>query len=92
LIILLVMPCLVVAARTRIYGPFRVGGAALTGIAACTWFTERAFGWSNPVGPVVENMASHAFWLLAGMIVLTIVAMVAESGMNSIRKRRRACP
>jgi HupE / UreJ protein len=102
LIILLVMPCLVVMARTRVYEPFRIAGAGLTGIAAGAWFLERAFLWSNPVGPVVERMASHALWLLAGMVVLTIGATVAERAMNSIprflvsraswRANRGSCP
>ena len=44
LVILVVMPCLVRLARTRVYTPFRIIAAVLTGIAATTWFTERAFG------------------------------------------------
>ena len=75
-------------ARSRVYGPFRVAGAALTGIAAAAWFAERALGWANPVAPVVESVASHALWLLAGLVVLTAVATVAESEMN----RRRQSP
>jgi hypothetical protein len=87
LIILLVMPCLVVMARTRIYEPFRVAGAALTGIAAAAWLAERAFGWTNPISTPIETVASHALWLLAAMVVLTIVATVAEKGMSPIPGR-----
>jgi hypothetical protein len=82
LIILLVMPCLVVLTRTRIYGPFRIAGGVLTGIAAAAWFAERAFGWSTPIDSFVESIASHALWLFAGLIVLAIVAMVAGRGMS----------
>jgi hypothetical protein len=78
------MPCLVVLARTRIHGPFRIAGAVLTGIAAAAWFTERAFGWSNPVDPLVEGVASHPLWLFAGLVVLTIIA---GSGMNPASQR-----
>ena len=88
LVILAAMPGLVLLARSRVYGPFRIAGAALTGIAAAAWFAERAFGWANPVAPLVESVASHALWLLAGLFVLTLAATVAESEMD----RRRPSP
>jgi hypothetical protein len=72
----------VLLARSRVYGPFRIGGAALTGIAAAAWFAERGFGWDNPIGPVVEGVASHALWLLAGLVVLSIASTVAASEKN----------
>ena len=71
LVILAAMPWLVLLAPSRVYGPFRIAGAALTGIAAAAWFAERAFGWVNPIAPFVECVASHALWLLAGLVVLT---------------------
>ena len=82
LVILAAMPWLVLLARSRVYGPFRIAGAALTGIAAAAWFAERAFGWDNPIAPLVEGVASHALWLLAGLVVLTVAATVAASEMN----------
>ncbi|MGO9468977.1 MAG: HupE/UreJ family protein [Isosphaeraceae bacterium] len=85
LVILAAMPGLVLLARSRVYGPFRIAGAALTGIAAAAWFAERAFGWANPVAPLVEGVASHALWLLFGLVVLTGAATVAENAMNSRR-------
>jgi hypothetical protein len=80
-VILAAMPCLVLLARSRVYEPFRVAGAALTGIAAAAWFVERGFGWANPVAPLVEGAASHALWLLAGLVILTGAVTVAESEM-----------
>ncbi len=91
LIILLVMPFLVVLARSRAYGPFRVAGAALTGIAAVVWFAERAFGWSNPATPLVESMASHALWLLAGLVVLA-VSTTSILAQNEAQGRELAEP
>lgn len=79
LVILAAMPWLVLLARSRVYGPFRVAGATLTGIAAAAWFAERALGWANPVAPVVEGVASHALWLLAGLVALALIVVVAES-------------
>jgi HupE / UreJ protein len=81
LVVVTAMPALVLLARSRVYRPFRVTGAALTGIAAAAWFAERAFGWANPVSPLVEGIASHALWLLAGLVVLTAAATIAESEM-----------
>jgi hypothetical protein len=78
-VILAAMPWLVLLARSRVYRPFRITGAALTGIAAAAWFVERAFGWTNPIVPLVETVASHANWLLAGLVVLTVAVSLAES-------------
>jgi HupE / UreJ protein len=77
LVILAAMPWLVLLARSRVYGPFRIAGAALTAVAAAAWFAERAFGWVNPIVPFVESVASHGLWLLAGLVVLTVGATVA---------------
>jgi hypothetical protein len=82
LVILMTMPSLVLLARTRLCEPLRIAGAALTGIAAAAWFVERAFGWQNPINPLVETVASHALWLLAGLVVLAIAAPVAENAMK----------
>jgi HupE / UreJ protein len=79
LVIVAVMPGLLVLARSRVYGPFRVAGATLAGIAACSWLAERAFGMFNPVGSLVEGAASYGPWLLTGLVVLTFVVTVAEN-------------
>jgi hypothetical protein len=72
------VPWLVLLARSRAYGPFRVGGAAVTGLAAA-WLAERALGWVNPIAPLVDAVASHAIWLLVGLVALTVVASSHES-------------
>ena len=87
LVILAAMPGLVLLARSRVYGPVRIAGAALTGIAATAWLLERALGWVNPIVPLVEVIASHALWLLAGLVVLTIAVTVAENEMNRVERR-----
>ncbi len=82
LVILAILPGIVLLARSRVYGPFRVAGAALTGIAAASWFAERALGWANPVAPLVEGVASHALWLLAGLMLLAGAATLAEGELT----------
>ena len=78
LVILSGMPWLVLLARSRAYGPFRVAGAAVTGLAAAAWLAERALGCVCPVGPLVDAVASHAIWLLAGLAALAVVASSHE--------------
>ena len=90
-VILAAMPWLVLLARSRAYGPVRVAGATLTGIAAAAWFAERAIGWSNPIAPLVESAASHALWLLAGLVALTVAATVADDEINA-RKQGQKIP
>ena len=92
LVILAAMPWLVLLARSRVYGPFRITGAALTGIAAAAWLAERTFGWANPIVPLVESVASHALWLLAGLVVLTFVAIVAENRLTARRRPAGSTP
>ena len=91
LIILAAMPWLVLLARSRVYGPFRIAGATLTGIAAAGWLAERSFGWSNLIVPIVEGVASHALWLLAALVVLSVTTMTRPTGFPGI-PRVRACP
>jgi HupE / UreJ protein len=86
LVILAAMPWLVLLARTRVYGPFRITGAAFTGIAAAAWLAERTFGWANPIVPIVESAASHVLWLLAGLVVLTLAATVLETRLTERRR------
>lgn len=86
LIILAAMPWLVLLARSRVYGPFRVVGAVVTGIAAAAWFGERAFGLTNLVTPLVEGAASRAPWLLVGLVALSCVASISmRSGLGRQR-------
>ena len=87
LVILAAMPWLVLLARSRVYGPFRIAGASLIGIAAAAWFAERALGLANPVAPVVEGVAFHVFWLLAGLSLLT--GAVTLAGVEASRTRDR---
>ncbi len=82
LVILAVMPCLVLLAQSRVYRPFRVIGALLTIIAAAGWFGERAIGLTSPIGPVVESIASHAIWLLAGLVAMTAIVSITANRIS----------
>ncbi len=82
-IIVVTMPWLVLLAQTFVYRPFRVIGASLTGVAAIAWFAERALGWRNFVGPVVERLAAHAPWLLAALAVVSSIVVIATKSRQA---------
>ncbi len=63
------MPSLVLMSRTRAYPFLRIGGALFAGIASAGWIAERLIGVHNPVGVVVDLVASHAVWI-AGVLCL----------------------
>ena len=89
MVIMAAMPWLLLLARSRVYEPLRITGAMLTGIAAGAWLAERAFGWVNPIVPLVETVASHALSLLAGLVVLSVAVTVADYDRNSRRLSRQ---
>jgi hypothetical protein len=91
LVILAVMPCLLLLARSRVYGPFRIAGASLTGVAAVAWFAERAFGWHSPIVPLVESLAAHPLSLLTGLVVLSVAVTVAENERDPGRQSQKIC-
>ncbi|MGC4043325.1 MAG: HupE/UreJ family protein [Armatimonas sp.] len=74
LVVAVTVPWLLLLSRTRFYSPFRVGGAAMAAIASLGWLLERLTGASNRVTVVVEVLARHAIWFLAGLAVYAIVA------------------
>jgi hypothetical protein len=67
-VVAVVMPLLVVMARTSGYSAFRIGAAAFAGIAAIAWIIERIFRIDNIVGRAIDAGLGHAFWLLAALI------------------------
>jgi hypothetical protein len=74
----LVMPWLLILARTRTYDAFRIAGAGLAGLLALAWLIERTLGVANPTTPVTAFMESHALWLLIALAGCALVARVAE--------------
>lgn len=60
LVVALTVPWLILLCRTPFYRAFRVAGAAVGAAAAAGWIAERALGWPNPIGPLVEAAADHS--------------------------------
>jgi HupE / UreJ protein len=73
-IVVATVPWLLSLARTPVYAPLRVSSAAATAVAALGWIGERAFGLANPVGPLVDVVASHGLLLVAVLAALAVVA------------------
>ena len=62
MVLLLIMPWLLLLARTRLYPGVRdpcvrVGGALFAGVAALAWITQRVSGQGNAVTAAVEGAA-----------------------------------
>jgi hypothetical protein len=72
----LVLPWLLILARTRVYDRFRIVGAAGTAVLALGWLLERAVGLTNPTAPIAAWMQAHALLLL---VLLALGAIVARA-------------
>lgn len=82
--IAITLPWLVVLARSRVYPALRVGGALFAAAAALGWMAARALDLANPFAGLVEALARHAVWLLAGLVFLA-----ARHALRTRRARAR---
>ena len=73
LIIALTLPWLLLLARTPLYTPVRVAGAAVAALAALGWFGERV-GLSNPLGAFADGLSAYGPWALAGLALFALTA------------------
>ncbi|MBW8768141.1 MAG: HupE/UreJ family protein [Gemmatimonadetes bacterium] len=73
-ILVVTVPWLLSLARTPLYAPLRVTGAAAAVVAALGWIGERAFGVANPIGPLVEVVAGHGPALVAALAAMALLA------------------
>ncbi|QRO01238.1 hypothetical protein JRI60_20505 [Archangium violaceum] len=74
-----VLPWLLLLARTRAYHAFRIGGALTAGVLASGWLLERTAGLPNPTGPAVAWMERHPLVLLIALAFAAIAARASES-------------
>lgn len=75
-VLALVVPWILLLARTRAFSAFRVVAAGFTGILAMGWFIERIANVPNPMARLVAWLEAHPLPLL---IVLAIGAVVARA-------------
>jgi hypothetical protein len=68
-IITLILPWLLMMSQTKMYRPFRIVCATLSGIAALAWMIERITNNSNFITLSINNLMLYTSWLL-GFIAL----------------------
>nr|HEX4315873.1 hypothetical protein [Kofleriaceae bacterium] len=72
--IALVVPSLIVLARSRFYAPFRLAVAAIGAVASTAWILERAAGIATPIPALVERAAHHGLAIVLGLAALAAIA------------------
>ncbi|WP_432504007.1 HupE/UreJ family protein [Kineococcus arenarius] len=77
-IVLLVLPPLVVLARTAVYGPLRVAAALLTALAAVGWLLDRV-GLPTPLGAAADSLGALSPWIAAALWVAAACVLVRSS-------------
>ena len=74
LVIAIVLPLMLLLARTRYRTEGRIAGALFAAVCASGWILERAFGLANPLQPVADWFAPPPLWFV---IALTLAGLVA---------------
>lgn len=83
-VVVVVLPALLILARTCVYSPLRNVTAALAALAAVGWALDRV-GVPNAVGVAADSLGAISPWLLAGLWVVAVaVAMLRPSRKNRI--------
>jgi len=76
MVVALVLPPLVIIARTRVHAPLRMAAAGVTIIAATGWLVQR-LGWDNPIATLADGIAAWgpfaigALWVMAGWVIVS---------------------
>lgn len=72
IVVAAVMPSLVIMSQARAYPFLRIGGALFAGFASAGWIAERLLGVHNPVGVVVDLVASRAVWIAGALFLISL--------------------
>lgn len=73
LVVGLTTPWLLLLARTPYYRYVRLGGAALSGVAAAGWLIERLSGQANGLTRALAGVVPYAPWLLAVLAAAAVL-------------------
>jgi HupE / UreJ protein len=98
-VVLLVLPPLVVLARTVVYRPLRLVAASVTAVAAAGWLVDRV-GVPNAVGTAANSLGQASVWIVLVLWVGAAVALVLRrrragadaSGVGGPDRRKRPDP
>jgi hypothetical protein len=78
LLLALVLPWLLLLARTRAYAQLRVSGGVIASALACAWLAERTLGVANPMAAPVGWIEAHPVVLLGALAAYTMIASALE--------------
>jgi HupE / UreJ protein len=70
-IITLILPWLLMMSQTKMYRPFRIVCATLSGIAAIAWMIERITNNSNFITLSINNLMPFSLWVLCFIALLS---------------------
>jgi hypothetical protein len=85
-VVALVLPALVILARTKAYPQLRIAAALLTGVAATGWLLDR-LGVTTVMGAAADSLGASSPWLLGALWLGTIVVVLKRRGMHRSRPR-----
>ena len=74
-VVLLVLPPLLVLARTPAYAPLRTCAAVLTAIAALGWLLDRV-GLSTPLGAAADSLGPASPWIVLALWLAAVTTLV----------------
>ena len=80
-VVLVVLPPLLVLARTPVYRPVRVGAAVLTGLAAVGWLLDR-LGVPTPVGAAADALGPASPWVVVALWLAALVTLSRARGTH----------
>lgn len=81
-LLFLVVPWLLLLARTRAYDALRVGGASVAAVLAAAWFLERTAGLPNPTARPVAWLSAHPIPLLVALALCAVIARAHASASS----------
>jgi len=79
-VVLVVLPPLVVLARTRAYQPLRTGAAVLTAVAALGWLLDRV-GLTTPLGSAADVLGPASPWVVLALWLAALLTLARSRGL-----------
>lgn len=73
-LVALVVPWVLILARTGAFAAFRAVAASVVGLLALGWLIERVTCVANPIGPVVAWLETHGLLCLVALASVAVVA------------------
>jgi hypothetical protein len=78
-VVLVVLPPLLILARTPAYRPLRTGAAVLTAIAALGWLLDRV-GLTTPLGAAADSLSPASPWIVIAAWLAALYALSWSRG------------